>query len=931
NPIKISLTVNRIIDEYESTSIYNQTVEILINDLLVDVNKITKNIAKAIENNINSLEKVEQLSLLIYPFEENTDIADEIEIGNYFADYFLYDLEYVPYLTRVEKYIPQKQITQNPNEFELLLKGSFKIYGDRFTYTANLVHSKSQNVYTFSYSSLQKNFEDYLYEGSLKLSLFLENYLELKDEMIFDYSVSEFINMGEKYLSESNLSKAQIFFEKAVEKDPNNTEALMKLGNTQKRNQNYTGAESTFRQVLKINPNNAEAYLYLGEVYFDRLEDSLALYNFNKAAELADLQNDNETKASAYTGLGNLKSSNGSYNEAIKYFEKAMKSSTENISILYGIGNAYYLKYTESEDKLADTSDIVTSIGYFNEGAELFPEDSTFMRDVAYLLSYWGKQYYEHKQRDKAFSKFEQASLIDHYDIDLKAECYNYMSYFKYLDYNDIEAKQYSEQSVALKPSDEWSYRIYSFLYKKDSTKSDIALRYAEKANSISESAFNYQTIGDIYITKKDYDKAFKSFQKAKEMELFASSNTLEGLYNSSKLSKDPAKYDFTIKYFKEELNKYGDDDFESNQLKVKIVRWLIEIKREVPTSVGQQIVFDDLLPYVKSKDDSVWVLNERAAYSRSLNKDEEALEYTRQSLKLMDDNYYAYVLLDSLYLRDSDTSAIDLKIETLKNKVQRENLFADILSLGNSLILVKDFEKASEYFNSALKKSTNNSDSSQVYKYKGDLHRQEGVSRLTQADSTEAGESFRLSIDNYLKAYDSDSTKLIALSYISFIYHEYLYNFEKAFKYAKILYDKNPKNLIYAINFAEISMTSGEIDSSFNIAKSYLTQDLEKKIKLPNNYKMTLKFLIVCTEILRKKYLNAYKEFGSLQKNYIKYDSWQTIGWTWNGTRHFLNSQLEGDYKNILLKTLDALSLPKNEGLIELNEIDVKWTKLLE
>ena len=244
---------------------------------------------------------------------------------------------------------------------------------------------------------------------------------------------------------------------------------------------------------------------------------------------------------------------------------------------------------------------------------------------------------------------------------------------------------------------------------------------------------------------------------------------------------------------------------------------------------------------------------------------------------------------------------------------------------------MAKDFEKASEYFNSSLKQSANNSDSSQVYKYKGDLHRQEGVSRLTQADSTEAGESFRLSIDNYLKAYDSDSTKLIALSYTSFIYHEYLYNFEKAFKYAKILYDKNPKNLIYAINFAEISMTSGEIDSSFNIAKSYLTQDLEKKIKLPNNYKMTLKFLIVCTEILRKKYLNAYKEFGSLQKNYIKYDSWQTIGWTWNGTRHFLNSQLEGDYKNILLKTLDALSLPKNEGLIELNEIDVKWTKLLE
>ena len=110
NPIKISLTLNRIIDEYESTSIYSQTVEVLKNNLLMDVDKLSKNIAKAIENDIKNLNKVKQLSLLIYTFESKIDNVDENEYGNYIADYFLFDLEYEPYLTGVEKYVRQKQI-----------------------------------------------------------------------------------------------------------------------------------------------------------------------------------------------------------------------------------------------------------------------------------------------------------------------------------------------------------------------------------------------------------------------------------------------------------------------------------------------------------------------------------------------------------------------------------------------------------------------------------------------------------------------------------------------------------------------------------------------------------------------------------------------------------------------------------------------------
>ena len=102
------------------------------------------------------------------------------------------------------------------------------------------------------------------------------------------------------------------------------------------KNQDFKRAIELLEKALERNPENKDAMILLGEVYFSEndLEKSRELFK--------KLENETENAVvNSYLGL--FKMEDGKYEDAINYFHKAMKLDERNSKYVYNLANAYFL------------------------------------------------------------------------------------------------------------------------------------------------------------------------------------------------------------------------------------------------------------------------------------------------------------------------------------------------------------------------------------------------------------------------------------------------------------------------------------------------------------------------------------------------------------------------------------------------------------
>ena len=120
-------------------------------------------------------------------------------------------------------------------------------------------------------------------------------------------------------------SKAAVSFEKAIELNPNFSEAYNNLGNTKKFLNQPDQAIECFKRAIELKENNLEALFNIASIYQEnnRFEDLILIYkkllNFDKY-HLKTLYN----LGTAYLFLGNII-------EGKKYFEKVLELDQNNI------------------------------------------------------------------------------------------------------------------------------------------------------------------------------------------------------------------------------------------------------------------------------------------------------------------------------------------------------------------------------------------------------------------------------------------------------------------------------------------------------------------------------------------------------------------------------------------------------------------------
>lgn len=86
---------------------------------------------------------------------------------------------------------------------------------------------------------------------------------------------------------EETMPQAKTAAEKAIELDPNLSEAYVSLAWTKFRyDWDWAGAEKDFKKAIELNPNNAQAHQWYGEFLSVQRRDEQALVEFKKAVEL---------------------------------------------------------------------------------------------------------------------------------------------------------------------------------------------------------------------------------------------------------------------------------------------------------------------------------------------------------------------------------------------------------------------------------------------------------------------------------------------------------------------------------------------------------------------------------------------------------------------------------------------------------------------
>jgi tetratricopeptide (TPR) repeat protein len=109
----------------------------------------------------------------------------------------------------------------------------------------------------------------------------------------------------------------------------------------------FDQSASSFQLALRDDPSSAEALYGLGSAYLNQQKTAEARASFERATKLRASYPD--TLANAWNNLGLLATQEGGTEEAIRYFEEALRLSPDHLIALNNLGNAYRLQKSWDE------------------------------------------------------------------------------------------------------------------------------------------------------------------------------------------------------------------------------------------------------------------------------------------------------------------------------------------------------------------------------------------------------------------------------------------------------------------------------------------------------------------------------------------------------------------------------------------------------
>lgn len=189
---------------------------------------------------------------------------------------------------------------------------------------------------------------------------------DVERALAIDSTVSYFHTVrGELEFQSGQLRDARLSLEKAVRLDETNTEALLKLSETNYLLRRYDEALTYTNDALRINDKLAQGYFIKGFIYKELGDTTLAKSSFQTATEV------NPDHYEAYMELGNLSAYQGDP-LALEYFTTALEIKPKSAEALYSLG-MFYQAGQKIDEAIAVYRQLIETdpsnfLGYYNTG-----------------------------------------------------------------------------------------------------------------------------------------------------------------------------------------------------------------------------------------------------------------------------------------------------------------------------------------------------------------------------------------------------------------------------------------------------------------------------------------------------------------------------------------------------------------------------------
>ncbi len=311
--------------------------------------------------------------------------------------------------------------------------------------------------------------------------------------------------------------------------------ALLYLGMIADSTGDYNSALSYFQRALNYDKKNPDIFLNIAKTYRNMQDYTKAISNAESSHELAP------GKVNPLLLLGNIYYDQGNFNEAAKYYEKAMEIEKNSPPLLYNMAitllrKGDYFSGLEYLKKAAD-ADVIGEIAYKSYsrlGAE-FIENNNFPLAEKYLKQAVALRpgepvarynlaiaYLRQNKNNEALKELEEAEKLGKGDPDILEKVGD-----SYLAMDELDS----------------SLRSYSKIMESRSRDVKILSR-----------------IGEIYYKKGELDRAYNAYSKITSLEP-ATENARVAYLNMGNILDDALKYDDAIKAYESALAIKGNDD----------------------------------------------------------------------------------------------------------------------------------------------------------------------------------------------------------------------------------------------------------------------------------------------------------------------------------------------------------------------------------
>jgi len=321
------------------------------------------------------------------------------------------------------------------------------------------------------------------------------------------------------------FTEARMWYEKVLDCEPENPDALYLLGGIYYQNDNPRSAAELITRAIQSAPDRDYFYTHLGLALYAMGNGEDAMDAFRCALSL------NPENSETHTMMGKVFLKMGKAAEAIEAFKKCIAAGPENARALQDLGTAFLL--AGQQEEAADA--FQQSIRFAPESAETYHSHGNFLlaqKKSAEAITQFEKAIHLRPDFADAYNSLGIAlrsegrldDAIEAYkkaiDIDPKhPRIHNNLAVALNAAGKDQEALEAYRIAVSLEPDNPHIFQNFGILLKARGKLQEALMAFRQAATLYPEYADAYHNMGSTLIDMGQADQALPALQKAAQLD----------------------------------------------------------------------------------------------------------------------------------------------------------------------------------------------------------------------------------------------------------------------------------------------------------------------------------------------------------------------------------------------------------------------------